>query len=273
VLQLETKEAQTPDERLAIARHYMSDFYATEEVTSELVRWDNDGRRRGELLSLENLLYPDIAIERDVRALEKQASWNQGIVAWDVGTAALKRRLRGELKLDDFLDPDKEWTKHDLQPYADRARELKLQIKVGLNFAIADGMSDTQIIHQLLSHMGIKFDGRWSRSVAGHEGEKLRVYRLDSAHWQQLNNVLQRRAVRRESLRLKEQELGSPPLESFYIGGGDPSIKLPSEDENWFSPESLNDVRSMWYQADSEEVRAEIRGFVPLAVLERAIAA
>ena len=219
VLHLETKEAQTPDERLAIARYHMGDFYATEEVTSELVRWDNDGRRRGELLSLETLIYPDVAIERDVKGLEKQASWNQGIVPWDVGTDELRRRLRVELNLNDFLDPDKEWTKHDLKPYADKARELKPQIKLGLNFAIRDGMSHTQIIHQLLSHMGIKFEWRWSRSVGGHEGEKLRVYRLDTVHWQQLTDVLNRRAARRETLRQTEQESGSPPLQSSYTGG------------------------------------------------------
>ena len=272
VLQLETKEAQTPDERLAIARYYMGDFYATEEVTSELVRWDNDGRRRGELLNLETLIYPDVAIERDLKGLEKQASWNQGIVPWDVGTAELRRRLRAELKLNDFLDPDKEWTKHDLKPYADTARELKPQIKLGLNFSITDGMSDTQIIHQLLSHMGIKFEWRWSRSVAGYEGEKLRVYRLDTAHWQQLTDVLDRRAVRREILRQTEQESGSPPLKSSYTGGGDPIMKVPLEEESWLTSESLADVRMMWRDADSEEVRAEIRRFVPLAVLQRAVA-
>lgn len=272
VLQLETKEAQAPDERLAVARYYMGDFYATEEVTSELVRWDNDGRRRGELLNLETMLHPDVAIERDVKGLEKQASWNQGIVPWDVGTAELRRRLRVELKLNDFLDPDKEWTKHDLKPYADKARGLKPQIKLGLNFSITDGMSETQIIHQLLSHMGIKFDWRWSRSVAGHEGEKLRVYRLGTVHWQQLTDVLDRRAARREFLRQTEQESGSPPLESSYIRGGDPIMKTPLEEESWLTPDCLADVRMMWRDADSEAVRVEIRKVVPTAVLERAIA-
>ena len=133
-------------------------------------------------------------------------------------------------------------------------------------------MSDTQIIHQFLSHMGIKFEWCWSRSVAGHEGDKLRVYRLGTAHWQQLTAVLNRRAARRETLRQTEQESGSPPLQSFYTGGGDPTVKTPLEDENWLTPECLDDVRTMWTQADSEEVRAEIRRFVPLSVLERAIA-
>ena len=49
-------------------------------------------------------------------------------------------------------------------------------------------------------------------------------------------------------------------------------MKAPLEEDSWFTPESLNDVRTMWRDADSEEVRAEIRRVVPLAVLERAIA-
>ena len=120
--------------------------------------------------------------------------------------------------------------------------------------------------------MSIKFEWRWSRSVAGHEGEKLRVYRLDTVHWQQLTDVLNRRAARREILRQTEQESGSPPLRSSYTGGGDPGRKVPLKEESWLTPDCLDDVRMMWRDADSEEVRAEIRRFVPLAVLEKAIA-
>ena len=47
-------------------------------LTVEDCLWDREGRRRGELLSLEALLSPSVALERTARALEKQASWNQG---------------------------------------------------------------------------------------------------------------------------------------------------------------------------------------------------
>lgn len=42
-----------------------------EDVTN-----DKDGRYRGELLNLESTLFPNSAIDRTARALEKQASWN-----------------------------------------------------------------------------------------------------------------------------------------------------------------------------------------------------
>jgi hypothetical protein len=42
-------------------------------------------------------------------------------------------------------------------PYADRARSLAKQIQAILHFTIRDEMSDVQIIHQLLSQLGLKF--------------------------------------------------------------------------------------------------------------------
>jgi hypothetical protein len=73
-----------------------------------------------------------------------------------------------------------------LKPYADRARKLTRQIKVALHYTITEGMSDTQTIHQLLSQLGIKLMMNWSRSHPGYRGEKLRLYSLDIAHWEQI---------------------------------------------------------------------------------------
>lgn len=95
------------------------------------------------------------------------------------------------------------WTKYDLKPYADKARELAVQIKVALHLTI-DKMSDTQIVHQLLSQLGIKVSFNWSRGIAGHEGEKLRVHKLNQDHWESVWAVLQRRAAKREKIQQQE---------------------------------------------------------------------
>jgi len=241
VKELESREGISPEDRLAIARYYLGDFYCT-EVSPELVQWDNDGHRRRDLLNLEAQLL-GIGLERDVRSVEKQASWGKGLVPWDLGNAELKRQTRSRLDLEDFFNPNKEWTKHDIKPYAERARQYAQAIKTGLNFTITEGMSDVQIIHQLLSQMGIKIKFRWQRI----NGEKTRIYRLDADHWQAMTQVLERRQGRRESVEPPDVGVGSPPFNSAYTGGGDPRESPSKETRRTCScaPLQDNDVISL----------------------------
>ncbi|HEY9664137.1 MAG TPA: hypothetical protein V6C65_37310, partial [Allocoleopsis sp.] len=167
--------------------------------------------------------------------------WYQGPCFWDLSHAELRRSLREKLGLEQFFDPEREWTEYDLEACASRARELTAQIQVGLNFTIPSGtkdngkpkMSDVQIVHQLLSQLGIKVTFRWSRSVQGHEGEKLRVYRLDANHWQQVTAILERRQKKRQSSEQKgfESMVGSPRQLHNSISQGDPAQKRSSEAE------------------------------------------
>lgn len=216
--ELRSRDGLSPDDQLAMARYYLGDFYVLPEVTPDLVLWDKSGRRRGQLLNLEAQLAPETAIERDVNKLTEQLSWKQGVVPWDLGTSELKRRTREFLGLHDFFDPAKEWTAADLKPYADRARNYAHDIKTALNFSIRDSVSDVQIIHQLLSQMGVKTKFRWQRI----DGEKIRIYSLDAEHWQVMTEVVERRQQRRESFKESSFEVGSPPPNYSYRGGGDP---------------------------------------------------
>jgi len=100
-----------------------------------------------------------------------------------------------------------------------------------------DKMSDTQIVHQLLSQLGIKVEQHWSRSVLAHEGEKLRVYQLDQAHWQSAWAVLERRAAKRDER--QQQHQADQPIEELKAGsplhfgdskqGGDPGQDLDAK--------------------------------------------
>jgi hypothetical protein len=196
LLMLEQQEGLGREASLAIAKFYLKEFYCLNCLTLEDVRWDNEGRRRGELLNLEGQLFPGVALDRTARALEKQVVWNQGYCPWDISGSELRRWLRAQIGLDELIAKLRagwHWCRYDLKPYADRARELIRPIKVALHYTITHDMSDTQIIHQLLSQLGIKLILQWSRSHPGHEGEKLRVYCLDSVHWEQVWAILQRR--------------------------------------------------------------------------------
>jgi hypothetical protein len=232
VLALEQKESLSPEEQLAIAKWHLLDFYDLETLTVEECLWDQGGRRRGELLSLEALLWPDVALDRTARALEKQASWKQGYCPWDISNAPLRRWLLVSIGIDALVAKLRAgwcWCKYDLKPYANQARALAPQIKVALHFTIKDSMSDTQVIHQLLAQLGIKLTMHWSRSVPGSVGEKLRTYVLDQEHWSQMVAVLERREAKRQRLQEWGSEgigSGSPVSLEDIKPGGDPAPPL-----------------------------------------------
>lgn len=69
LLLLEQKEGLGREESLAVAKFYFKEFYCLDSLTLEDVLWDNEGRRRGELLNLEVQLFPGVAIDRTTKAL------------------------------------------------------------------------------------------------------------------------------------------------------------------------------------------------------------
>lgn len=277
---LEQKESHTPEESLAIAKFHMKDFYCLENLTVDDVLWDNEGRKRGELLSLEAQLFPDVAIDQASKVLEKQASWNQGFCPWDISHAVVRRKIRDLVGLSELIEKMQAgwtWTRYDLVAYADRARALTPQIKVALHFTITEGMSDTQVIHQLLSQLGIKLSFRWSRSVIGYEGTKLRVYSLELENWKKMSAVLQRRQKERElleaslSISFEASDCSGSPLTLLKLTrGGDPAFPdslLTSTD--WLSPKSLADIKDLIeIGSDDPGTFVEILRLVPRFVLE-----
>ncbi|HEY9647730.1 MAG TPA: hypothetical protein V6C88_15245, partial [Chroococcidiopsis sp.] len=162
--------------------------------------------------------------------------------------------LREALGLDQLLRKLRtgwNYTRYDLAPYAAQARAIAPAIKVALHLTITSTMSDVQIVHQLLAQMGIKIQQlRWSRSVEGHEGEKLRVYGLDIHHWRTLWQVLERRHLRRQQLLQEQQEnsveTGSPTGFEFKHLVGDPAQELAEVPLDWFTPEAISDTKAIW---------------------------
>jgi hypothetical protein len=277
ILVLEQKEGLGREESLAAAKFYFKEFYCLDSLTLEDVLWDNEGRRRGELLNLEVQLFPGVAVDRTAKALEKQATWNQGYCPLDISGSELRRWLRTQLGIDELLAKIRsgwQWCKYDLKPYADCARELTRQIKVALHYTITEGMSDTQIIHQLLSQLGIKLMMNWSRSHPGYEGEKLRVYSLDITHWEQLWAILQRRQAKRESLQRQCCDLSleprSPVASKIEIPTGDPTAKAASGIDPWLTEGTIEEIQE-WIEASEYDsvVIAEIERMIPAEVFQK----
>lgn len=270
ILLLEQKEGLGREESLAVAKFYLQEFYCLDSLTLEDVLWDQEGRRRGELLNLEVQLFPDVASDRTAKALEKQASWNQGYCPWDVSGAELRRWLRTQIGIDALLAKLRagwQWCKYDLHHCAERARALTRQIKVALHYTITDNMSDTQIVHQLLSQLGLKLTMHWSRSVPGYEGEKLRTYRLNQEHWARVWTTLQRREAKRLRLQPVQEEapFGSPVGFEVLNSTGDPALQGLEE---WVSAPALSQVRDWWTSSAAEpEVRRQVQQVVPEPIL------
>jgi hypothetical protein len=140
-----------------------------------------------------------------------------------------------------------------------------------------DKMSDTQIVHQLLSQLGIKVEQHWSRSIPTHEGGKLRVYQLDQEHWQSAWAVLERRAAKRDERQqqihtdqlIGELKAGSPPHFGNNQQGGDPEPDLDVKQAELLSDECLADLRKMIVTAgDAAALLSVSREMFPQAVLE-----
>jgi hypothetical protein len=233
VLALEQKEVTTPEEQRAIAKYHLKDFYGIESLTVEDVLWDNEGRRRSEIVSLEALRSPQLATDRTIRALEKQFAWGKGVCPWDISTLELRRAMLEKLGLTALVDQMIKgwtWTKHDLKAFADLARQYKEQIKTVLHFTIHDRVSDTQIVHQLLCQFGLKFEQRvWSNFTPDHEGEKLRVYGLNLTHWEAMSAVLQRRQEKRNAFENAPISPGSSPSFKKSYKEGDPETTQGAE--------------------------------------------
>jgi len=278
VLQLEQKEVLSPEDSKAIARYHFCDFYGIDSssLTVEMITDDKNGRRRGELLNLEAQIFPGLAADRTAKALERQAVWNQGLCPWDISKAELRRVLRQKLRLNDFLDPDKEWTEDDLEEYAAEARKHSATIKQLCHFTIsnalrADGkpkLSDTQIIHQLLSQMGVKVKLYWR----GSGKNKRRVYRLDGDRWQQMMAILAQRQLRRETDRQPDLEAveGSPDREfKALLPMGDPLLHEDPSLQQWLTPEGLEDIRRMIRTADNVEAIDWLNQVIPQWVMRQ----
>jgi hypothetical protein len=233
VMALEQKEVTTPEEQQAIAKYHFKEFYNLQSLTVEDVLWDNEGRRRSEIVSLEALRSPQLAADRTIRALEKQFAWGKGACPWDIPTLELRRAMLEKLGMTDLVDRMIEgwtWTKYDLKVFGDLARQYKEQIKTVLNFTISDRVSDTMIVHQLLCQFGIKLEHKnWSIYIPDHEGEKLRVYGLNQTHWEAMSAVLQRRQDKRNAFERGASSSGSAPCFKESYRGADLDMAQQAE--------------------------------------------
>ena len=219
---LDQLESLDEPQRHSLQKWRMAEFYCVpvELVDADLVLWDNDGRRRGQLLNLEGLLYGDVAIAADVRSLEQQAKWaksftQKGYTPWDIGDASLKRWMRQQLGLDAYLEHQGAWDADTLADFKEKALRLARQIKAALNFTVRTDMAPVQILNQLLEQMGMKS----VRSQPMKDGKRNSLYRLCPITQQINHEILERRKARRERLLGVDAACTSPSDIDYELKG------------------------------------------------------
>jgi hypothetical protein len=227
VTALESAESIDPDERYALQKWHVADFYAVplDEVSSDLVLADNDGRRRGQLRDLEQFINPDLAPSADVLAIGKQAQWHRGICPWDTPHAELRRKVREILGLGDWLNANDDWRGDSkrLATFKAKALQMAPQIKAALNVSIHADMSGAQILGQLLDQIGIATDSKQVRIG----GNRTRLYWIDQDVKTQNMAILERRALRRKPAIETEVEPVTPPPKLELIQGGCDTLETP----------------------------------------------
>ncbi len=194
---LERQESLKPEDLRAIEKTQIADFYCEENVTPELVAFDNDGKRRGQIVELEVLLYgSELSTKRDLDALKRQLKWGQGVLPFDQSCYELRRLAREVLGLPQFLVPGREWTDADLESLGSRARACSQQIKLFFGFSIPDDpqrATNIWIFRRLLSQLGVKTKARRQKR------QQLRSVWIDEEAWSFMLSILERRQAKREA--------------------------------------------------------------------------
>jgi hypothetical protein len=199
---LEAKDFLHVDERARLNRYKICEFYAIapDELTTDLIGLDDKGRFRAPLLIGEEQRHPELAIQRDAASIERQSKHGSGVCPWDISSHSIRREMFKLLGVDDFIDPDKEWTTQDLTEFKAKCLRYRVEIKKAFGYTIkSNDILPQQVLGELLKRMGYATTFRWSRSVPGQEGTKVRVHSLDPVRYQTIQEIFDRRAAKRAS--------------------------------------------------------------------------
>ncbi|OWY63788.1 hypothetical protein B7486_51035 [cyanobacterium TDX16] len=195
---LERQEFISPEDQLAIEKTQIAEFYSIENVTPQLVAYDNGGKRRGQIVELEVLLTgAELSTKRDIDAIERQLKWGHGVLPFDHPCYELRRFARDALGLLPFLVPGREWTDAELEPLGARARACSRQVQAFFGFSIPDDplhATNIWIFRRLLEQLGIETKAR----RVGRE--QSRCVRIDATAWDELLSILSKRQAKRSAL-------------------------------------------------------------------------
>jgi hypothetical protein len=102
--QLASKEFRTNAELLRETKTQIARFFVTNQISAELVAYDDQGRKRRQILNLEALFNPELAIKLDTEAIANQTQYEKGVFIPDLRCYELGRFVREKLGLLDYCN-------------------------------------------------------------------------------------------------------------------------------------------------------------------------
>jgi hypothetical protein len=203
------RDRLSEDERHALERRRIEQGYG-QAITPELVVIDQGGRLLQKLATLDDLVSSeDVARERDRRDRERHP------IITDRGHFSLRRAALVKLGLEEFLNPQREYSQADIERVGEFARRpvMRKQIKKFLGFSIPANASDGWVLGSLWGLLGLKAD----IAKRGPRKKRERSYKINPESWEFSQNVLEHRQKVREEIAKKEAE--KQPL---FVGGLEP---------------------------------------------------
>ncbi len=215
IQQIKAKENATPEERLAVEKAAIASFAVTDEVTPELVEEFPDLVRG--VSKLEDLQH-GLAVERDQRAIEKQAKWGFGLHIPDMPTREQERVIREKLGLMPLIEQllqGKVFTNEDLEQLGSMVKIHYKQINEVLKLGVSpksSNWSNIRIFNALVKQLAIPV-------LSERKGKgKVATTQLDIEQWELVQGILKRREEQRQQQLLEQSHAA---VDEVIIRGGD----------------------------------------------------
>jgi hypothetical protein len=197
---LERQETLSPDDQLNIEKTHAADFLALDlshglAVEPEQIEFVSQYRLQ--ILQLEALLQgAELAVKRDVEALNRQVQWGQGFMPSDQPFNELRRFVRDRIGLLDYLKPGVEWSDTDLAPLGEMVRSHRQQVKEILGFNIPEAekyASNGWIFQMLCQQLGLKVKS----CRRGGRDQQVKFFYIEVQQFEAVMAVVDRRQQRR----------------------------------------------------------------------------
>jgi hypothetical protein len=208
------KDRLDPSQLAALAKFYLKDFYVLDRVTVDDVLSDRNGRTRKALTRLENLLYEDLATEKDIKSITNLCKWQADITPVDISTNKLKQETEKLLHIPELLEyvaSGNEYTA--ISPIVvkvyEACKHYADNVKLVLGFNVLKMTSPCQLIGEILARYGLKTAYRRSHGQG--------IYNLDIDSLNTVRAIITRRHQKRLD---KGIQLQATPLYSILISGG-----------------------------------------------------
>lgn len=203
-----------PSQLASLAKFYLKDFYVLDRVTVDDVLSDRNRRYRTSITRLENLLYEDLATEKDVKSITNLCKWQADITPVDISTNKLKQETEKLLYIPELLEyvaSGNEYTATSpiVVKVYEACKHYADNVKLVLGFNVLKMTSPCQLMGEILARYGLKTAYRRSHGQG--------IYKLDIDSLNTVRAIITRRHQKRLD---KGIQLQATPLYSILISGG-----------------------------------------------------